>query len=302
MVGVLLSRPMLRAVSSVVCAATLGVLCGGGCGGVGAEGTCPALLSCGGDPSGTWTIQQACEFEAVRPTQPTDVMDFMAQPNTPSIGATLPPPQPQPTQLAPSTSGDWCFGLDYNDSQVKNVSLWHDEPVLQPGSTIVFDSMDHTYTATYQFSTHGPGFNNSTHFAPICLAANGANPPPTCTDLATGLTMYYAAGTSTPQPPNTFNDIKCTTSSSDGGCDCTYYFAVLVVDSGTWSYSGDTIFEQNSNFTYNGQAVKLASPVDTMQVTFCRQDGGGHHTLDLSGARGGSLSGLVGLRTMRLGM
>jgi len=291
MVGVLLSRPVLRAFSSVAATATLGVVFGGGCGGVGAEGTCPALDACGGDPTGTWKIIQACEYEAVRPAQPTDVTDYMG---SPPIPPTLTPPQPQPTQLVPANSGDWCSSLDYNDGTVNNVTLWHDVPVLQPGSEVAFNP-DQSYTALYLFSTQGyPQARNTTHFAPICLTANGGDP--TCTELAAGLTKFYAPGGGTPPPPPTFNNIECTTSPSDQGCDCTYFFALQVIDQGTWSRSGDTIFEQNSNFTYNGGTLKLATPAQTMQVTFCQQGS----TLELSGASGASLSDLIGLRTMRL--
>jgi hypothetical protein len=69
-----------------------------------------------------------------------------------------------------------------------------------------------------------------------------------------------------------------------------------VIDQGTWSKSGDTISEQSSNFTYNGGVLKLASPAQTMQVTFCQQGSG----LELTGANGGSISDLIGLRTLRL--
>jgi hypothetical protein len=291
MVGVLLSRQMVRTLSSVVAAATLGVVFGGGCGGVGAEGTCPALDACGGDPTGTWNILQACEYQAVRPTQPTDVTDYMG---SPPIPPTLTPPQPQPTQLVPANSGDWCSSLDYNDGVVNNVTLWHDVPALQPGSEVAFNP-DQTYTALYKFSTQGYAqARNTTHFAPICLTANGGDP--TCADLAAGLTKFYAPGGGTPPPPPTFNNIQCTTSPADQGCDCTYYFALQVVDQGTWAKNGDTILEQSSNFTYNGAVLKLGTPAQTMQVTFCRQNS----LLQLTGANGGSLSDLIGLRTLRL--
>jgi hypothetical protein len=293
MVGVLLSRPMLGALSTIVAAATLGVVFGSGCGGVGAEGTCPALEACGGDPTGTWSIQQACEYQAPRPTQPTDVMDYMG---TPPIPPTLTPPQPQPTQLVAANSGDWCSSLDYNGGTVNNVTLWHDVPTLQPGSEIAFNP-DQTYTALYKFSTQYPGARNTTHFAPICLTANGGDP--TCADLEAGLTKFYAPGGGTPPPPPTFNNIQCTTSPADKGCDCTYYFALQVVDQGTWSRSGDTISQQNSNFTYNGAVLKLASPAQTMKTTFCRPTSD-TSTLYLTGANGASISDLVGLRTLSL--
>jgi hypothetical protein len=297
MVDVLLIPTLKRALSSVLATAALSAVYAAGCGGKGAEGNCPALGSCGGDPNnlaGTWQISQFCQYQAVRPAQPTDVNDFMG---TPPLPPTLAPPQPQPTQLAPTTSGDWCFALDYNMDTVNNVSLWHDAPLLQPGTTVQFTvnpTTGNLYTAIYIFSTNYEGANNTTHFAPICLTANGGDP--TCADLATGLTKFYAAGNGTPQPPATFNNIQCATSPSDGGCDCTYYYELQVVDEGTWSAAGGTIFEENSSFTYNGQVSKLGTPAQTVQATYCQQG----TRLELSGARGESLSDLLGLRTMVL--
>jgi hypothetical protein len=293
MVGIFLSRAVSRPVSTLVAAAAIGILCAGGCGGVGAEGTCPALDACGGDPTGTWKVVQACQYQAVKPTQPTDVNDYMG---TPPVPPTLTPPQPQPTQLVPTSSGDWCSSLDYNNNTVNNVTLWHDAPGLQNGE-IAFNP-DHSYAAIYTFTTQGAGYRNMTHFAPICLTANGGSP--TCADLTAGLTKFYGAGSGTPPPPATFNDIQCTTA-SDMGCDCTYYFALQVVDQGNWSTSGDTISQQSSTFTYNGSSgvLKLASPAPIVQTTFCRP-ASDPSTLYLTGANGGSISDLLGLRTLSL--
>jgi hypothetical protein len=299
MVDVLLIPTMKKALSSVLATVALGAVYTAGCGGKGAEGQCAALGDCGGDPTGNWKIVEACQYQPVRPAQPTDVNDYMG---TPPLPPTLAPPQPQPTQLVPTTSGDWCLSLDYNMGTVNNVSLWHDAPLLQPGSTVTFIKTAatattpavNTYTAIYIFSTNYPGANNTTHFAPICLTANGGDP--SCADLTAGLTKFYAAGNGTPQPPATFNNIQCVTSPSDGGCDCTYYYELEVVDEGSWSAAGGTIFEQNSSFTYNGQVSKLGTPAQTVQATYCQQNA----SLELSGARGESLSDLLGLRTMLL--
>jgi hypothetical protein len=300
MVDVLLSSTT-RSLCSVLATIALAAFATG-CGGKGAEGACPALDECGGDPTGNWQITEACQYAPVRPGQPTDVNDYMG---TPPIAPTLAPPQPQPTQLAPSTSGDWCFSLDYNMDTVNNVSLWHDAPVLQPGSTISFTSTPATatspvvnnYTAIYSFATNFPGARNTSHFAPICLTANGGDP--SCDDLTAGLTKFYAAGNGTPQPPATFTNIKCLLSASDGGCDCTYLYQLLVVDTGTWSATGGTISEESSNFTYNGQVSKLGSPAQTVELTYCQQSGT-PPTLQLSGANGEGISDLPGLRTMLL--
>ncbi len=302
MVDVLLIPTVRRGLSSVLATVALSGMSTAGCGGKGAEGPCPLIDACGGDPTGNWQILEGCQYLPVRPTQPTDVNDFMSPPLSP----TLAPPQPQPTELAPTTSGDWCFALDFAPPPdgLQNVSLWHDAPRLQPGSTVAFYT-DNTYQAVYLFSTSYPGARNSSHFAPICLTANGGDP--TCADLATALTTFYAAKTAVPAigthpappaPPATFSNIQCVTSTADQGCDCTYVYQLQVVDQGNWSAASGTIFEESSNFQYNGfTPTKLGSPAQTVQASYCRTDA---TTLELSGARGESLSDLVGLRTMLL--
>jgi hypothetical protein len=301
MVDVLLIPTVRRALTSVLATAALSAVYTAGCGGKGAEGQCPLIDACGGDATGSWQMLEAfCQYQPVRPAQPTDVNDFMMMPLAP----TLAPPQPQPTEIVPTTSGDWCSALDFPPPPdgISNVSLWHDAPQLQPGSTVVFNS-DTTYQAVYLFSTNYPGANNTTHFAPICLTANGGDP--TCAELAAGLTKFYAAGNAVPAvgtnpapppPPATFGNIQCTTSAVDEGCDCTYVYQLQVVDQGNWSAADGTIFEESSNFAYNGVPSKLGSPAQTMQAAYCQQG----TTLKLSGARGASLSDLLGLRTMVL--
>jgi hypothetical protein len=299
MVVLLLIPAAKRACSSVVATVALGAVAAAGCGGSGAEGPCTAIDACGGDPTGSWQIAGQCQYAPSRPTQPTDVNDFMS---TPPIAPTLAPPQPQPTQLAATTSGDWCSFLDYNMNTVNNVSLWHDAPHVQPGTTVWFDATN--YQAVYLFSTAFPGARNTTHFAPVCLTANGGSP--TCADLTTALIKFYPAGNAAQPvvptapapaaPPPTFGNIQCVTSPVDKGCDCTYVYQLQVVDQGTWSKSGGTISQESSNFAYNGQVSKLGSPAQTVQASYCQKPG--TSLLQLSGANGESLSNLPGLRTI----
>jgi hypothetical protein len=291
----------------------LGAVCAVGCGG-GAEGGCPALASCVGDPTGTWTATaaDACQYRPVRPAQPADVNSFVGKG---VLAPTLAPPQPQPVMSQQSTSGDWCSALVYSTAMppVSYVTLWHDAPAFA-GGQVSFNS-DHTYSVKLTFSTPGyangegdpdagtgtgapPGAgSNATHFAPICLLAYGATP--TCDDLTQGLTAFYK-----PVPPATasFQNIRCAPA-SDGGCDCSYVYVVVVQDSGTWSVSGDTLLEDSTmgSYSYNGlllttQGAPSQVPAQPMQATFCKQNG----QLLLTGARGSSLSWVTGLRTMKL--
>jgi hypothetical protein len=289
----------------------LGAACAVGCGG-GAEGGCPALASCGGDPTGAWkaAAADACQYRAVRPAQPADVNAFVGKG---VLAPTFAPPQPQPVMLQQSTSGDWCSGLVYSTGMVGYANLWHDAPAFADGQ--VSFKPDHTYGVTLTFSTPGyangggdpdagtgtgaaagPG-SNTTHFAPICLLAYGANP--SCADLSAGLTTFYK-----PVPPSTasFQNIQCAPA-SDGGCDCSYVYVVVVQDSGNWSVSGNTLLEDSTmgTYSYNGlflttQGAPSQVPTQPMQATFCGQNG----QLLLTGANGSSLSWVTGLRTMKL--
>jgi len=270
----------------------LGALAAWGCGD-GAKGGCPALDSCGGNPLGTWSsITDVCQFQPVRPAQPVDVTAFGTI--TPPT-AMIAPPQPNPVVLQQTTSGDWCSSLVYTESpdpEVLNVVLWHDAPLLTTAN-ILF-AADFSYLTALTFSTAGlPVARNTTHFAPRCLLANGA-PSPTCAKLTTALTSFYMSQKPGVIPAN-FDQIRCG-NASDGGCDCTSVYTVAVSDSGTWRAESGTLFQDSTLFLYNGTAVGAQSPATTLETTFCARGG----TLQLTGNRGGSLFGIMGLRTLVL--
>jgi hypothetical protein len=287
-----------RLVSLLTLALALGAF---GCNGQGAKGGCEALPICGGNPAGSWTLANGCEFAPVRPAQPVDVIEFA----TPGPSApTLVPPQPNAVVAQQTTSGDWCSSLVLNpDGTVSNANLWHDAPQLTKASVKLFDT-DHSYLTALTFETEGlPAEANTTHFAPRCLVANGFVPPANaaaltaaCTQLKDGLTAFYK-----PQmdsvPPN-FQDINCTPS-DDLGCTCTYHYHVEVADQGGWAVDQSdptTLLQDSMVFTYNGVVAGGQSPAATIRTKFC-VDGG---LLELTGYNGGSLSGLLGLRTITL--
>jgi hypothetical protein len=279
----------------------LGVLiAASGCGD-GAKGDCPPLDSCGGSPVGTWSvIQDACQYQAVRPGQPVDTMAFG---NITPAAATIAPPQPNPVVAQQTTSGDWCSNLVYVTENpidaVLNVVLWHDAPLLTSASiTFASDNSVNSYLLTgLTFSTARlPVERNTTHFAPRCLAANGATSP-TCAKLTTALTNFYGMTAVQSAKPN-FSEINCVGDAATTGCDCTYVYQVTVSDLGMWKVDGGTLLEDSSTgaYTYNGQQVNALSPLGTIETTFCAQGG----TLQLTGPRGGSLFGVQGLRTLML--
>jgi hypothetical protein len=264
-----------------------------GCNAEGAQGGCPALPVCGGNPAGTWMVTSRCEYEAVRPPQATDVVEFTGM--TGPAAPTLPPPQPSPVVLQQTTSGDWCSSLVINpDGTVSNANLWHDAPALVSGS-ISLIAADHSYLTTLTFSTQDYSVDrNTTHFAPHCLVANGGNP--TCDQLTAGLTAFYAP--QMPGVPANFASIACA-AASDGGCDCTAVYNVQVADMGNWAVDQTdptTLLQDSTVFTYNGVVAGGASPASTLRTSFCVEKG----ALELSGQRGGSLDNLLGLRTMTL--
>jgi hypothetical protein len=259
-----------------------------GCG-QGAKGGCPALDSCGGNPAGTWSVSDVCQYQPVRPAQPFDTTDFTNL--QPPMAPTLAPPQPAPVLLQQTASGDWCSSLDVRpDGRVANANLWHDAPKLVEG-TLTF--IDNSYVTKLKFSTEGfPAQRNTTHFAPRCLVANGGNP--TCQQLADGLTALYAPANAF--VPATFQNIVCT-QAGDGGCDCTYVYVVQVDDGGTYLVNQDgALLQESGTITFNGVQAFQQTPSRAYETTMCAAGG----VLQLSGAHGGALAGLQGLRTMVL--
>jgi hypothetical protein len=269
-------------------------LAAAGCG-KGARGDCPQLDICGGSPVGTWQVSAGCQVPAVRPSQPIDVNEFamtMGMPFPPTIA----PPQPNAVVSSQTTSGDWCSSLVINfDGSVSNANLWHDAPDLSGGKMIFVDDQGaRSYITKLEFTI--PKGQDVTHFARRCLVANGAQAP-TCAKLATALTTFYTPAQASVPP--TFTDITCA-AASDGGCDCTYGFTVVVDDQGTWGIDDNdpTVLLQDSQvLTFNGQQVNSQSSSSTLRSAFCATPG---QRLQLSGLRGGSLSDVQGLRTIAL--
>jgi hypothetical protein len=264
-----------------------GVVCLAGCTGKGSEGTCgDATAMCGstpGDPTGTWTVNGTCVYQADMPNRPMSLTELTTRPLNPSIA----PPQPQPT-----TDGSWCSDLVVTPasstapSQVSSVNLWHDLPTLKVGQ-VAFNS-NSTYSVDLTFAEEGA----STHFTPYCLQYQG-KVAIDCGGLATEMQAFYkqAAG----MHPVAFQNITCQ-SATDEGCDCSYDYSVEVTDAGTWVKSDNLIQESSTQYLYNGQPVMSQAPELSMLATYCQDS----NSLTLSGYEGSNLSELVGLRTLSL--
>jgi hypothetical protein len=255
----------------------------GACTGKGAEGSCGVAADCGGDPSGTWSVQGSCSYEPLAPYRQMSLSEQTLKPQNPS----LEPLQPQPT-----TDGNWCYDLFYNppDSKnpvgdVKTVNLWHGAPALS-GGTVKFDSTDSTYAIDLNFVEKGA----ISHFSQSCITFGGANP--SCTDLAAQITAFYMVNSS---GAVAFQNIVCAQGAPDG-CDCQYDYQVELTDAGGWAKSDNVLVESSVDYQYNMQKVMSQTPTGNQAVTFC-QDG---NSLTLTGYEGASLSLAVGLRTLQL--
>jgi hypothetical protein len=278
----------------------LALLALGGCSSKGTEGTCAAGAVCGGgNPAGTWDVAGRCEYAAAHPDQPLNPQEQAKNPIFPSL---------TPTQAQQTTDGDWCSGLYYSpadtrapdtNSKVKAVNLYHDAPALTDGQ-ITFNTdangLPSTYSATLNFATY-----NVSHFAPLCLQFYGATP--SCGDLATNLTDFYAqaAGMDNSTPPMSnptgYENIVCQ-AASDGGCDCGYDYKVTLTDNGSWSFNGSILTESSapSEYLYNGKLVGTEAASGLMVASTCQSG----DTLTLSGYSGANLENAPGLRVLTL--
>jgi hypothetical protein len=263
-----------------------------GCG-TGSEYGCPVAASCGGDPTGTWAVGGLCQHTPPVPYQPLSLPQYQKRPQDPTINS--PPP-------TPTTSGDWCSGLVYNpptpmtlEGSVASVVPWHDAPPLMSG-TLTFAAATGTSGPLYTVSfTFGPK-RSSTHFGPACLQANGFTP--TCSQLQDELEVFFtnAAATVVGSIP-AYSAFSCTTSSGDGGCDCSYDYQVVVTDQGSWGTDGSVLTAKSLiiQYAYDGAQAASVEPVQPMQATFCVNG-----NLTMTGYQGTSLFDVIGLRSLTL--
>jgi|HubBroStandDraft_1064217.scaffolds.fasta_scaffold64851_1 hypothetical protein len=246
-----------------------------GCSGPGAQGGCPDVAPCGGDPSGFWQIESACEYIPPQPSQPLSYRQYTMNPIDPTLTAVAP---------SPTTSGDWCSGLFF-PGLVSHADLWHDTALWNSG-TMSFDSSSQTYTTSMVFMTPG-----STDFPVACLQSGGFGG--TCSELQSQLNAYYVCGFF--PNPSPYLGIAC---AADGaqGCNCTYTYQVEVVDQGTWTASNGILTQKSDPFTYfyNGVSVLEDAPVSPIAATYCENG----NSLTLTGDHGASLSNIFGLRTL----
>ena len=259
-----------------------------GCKGKGATGGCSGADSeCGGNPIGTWILQDTCAFPVVsRPAQNYDTTRGYFQPET---GATPPA----------MTSGAWCFDLSFDkDGNILTPAQPMPNPdIVVPDSVTtvgrVSFNADHTYQYTLTAESTTPF-----HVARSCFGVNGANI--TCDALAmkqttspSGVNPHYK--NAHPNKPA----FRC--ADAGDGCNCEFDYleadsnASAVGDMGSWTQDGNLIH----HYSIAGQGIFADSSPTTRTVrdaTFCQTG----DSMALTGAHGTAIALKSGLRTLYL--
>lgn len=239
--------------------------------------------ACGGDPSGTWTVVDACRDPVfARPMEVTY--------------------QGQPVEMArvPSpvmASSDWCSSVLLGTSNPPTLALPHDTLAVQ-GGQLSYESDDParpdqgTYTAT--IATVGPG---SIDLSRSCIARGGALL--SCAEVTAALADLATVRPSKPGVPCSdspdqparcqyyvsYTDIACS-DIAGGGCHCAYTVSFAGAFSGRWTAVGGRLSHADASKTLPTEA------------DYCVSDGGA--AMALWGADRTSILDQAGLRTLKL--
>jgi hypothetical protein len=282
---------------------------------------CAELGDCGGDPTGTWSSDDA--------THPGCVDGpYFTQTTVTAAGAAFDPtlygrPAPVAGQSpAQPTLADWCEGLVLQKDRTNilggRVTFVFQDPAITKFSVVY--NPDLTYTA---------GFVRSGRFAQYysetCLTEFGQDPNdcsaiqativmedltgqlknPTCTPAAGGgcscaydsaagrtelsgqaLTCKVSEIIMNREGTNeTFKNVACTPDLSRGGCNCGYDAAFANGDIGVYTVSGNVITNHPQN-----------SADYPSKITFCQQN----DSLQISGFQSSYLYNKAPVRTFRL--
>jgi hypothetical protein len=265
----------------LVSLAALVALAGVALGGLGCQndtGCAEDGTPCAGDPTGSWTLNDACRDPAfAAPLQPTYVGQPVAQARQP---------------VAPTTSSDWCSAVAINAQGVSSFVFPHDTLAVSGTDSHVTYASDGTYQAVIH--TAGPG---EIDLSASCLQRFGV--AVTCDALAAELTDYAARQRTVPsftcsdspdEPAGcayyyTYSGIECTDNGNQG-CACRYDVNFAGTFTGKWSMAGTQLIHFDA---------KKMLPT---QADYCV--GGGGSTLSLWGHDRASLFDEPGLRTLKL--
>lgn len=248
------------------------------------EVTCPANgVPCGGDPSGTWRVANACRDPIFEPPLPTT---YLGQPVEMAR-------QPRPMM----TSSDWCSSIFIGNGGVTSFVFPHD--TLSPsGGQITYVSDDpQQQQGTYEavIDTSGRG---GVDLSPACLQRSGATIA-SCDAVAAALTTFAATKLADPGVPCTdglgqpsqcqfyfsYQNISCA-GSPDAGCRCAYDVSFAGALKGRWVRSGSVL-------THSDLSKMLPSQAD-----YCVANGG--TSLNLWGHDRTSLLNQSGMRSLQL--
>jgi hypothetical protein len=234
---------------------------------------------CGGDPTGTWNVVNACRDPV------------FAQPVPPTY-------QGQPVQMArqPSPvleSSDWCSAVFLGVSASASFTFPHDTLSVS-GGQLVYVS-DGPQQGSYQGSIDTTG-SGSVDLSATCLARSGV--PLTCRMVRDALVALAAVKPARPgmtcsDSPSqvscqfyySYQNIACA-DDSQGGCVCTYDVSFAGALSGRWTASGGVLTHSD------------ASKMLPTQADYCVGSSG--NSLTLWGHDRTSILDQTGVRTLML--
>jgi hypothetical protein len=283
---------------------------------------CTELGDCGGDPTGSWSSNDAAHPVCLDGPYftPTTVTAAGAAFDSTLYGRPSPVAGQSPAQ---PTLADWCEGLVLQKDRTNilggRVTFVFEDPAITKFSVVY--NADRTYTA---------GFVRSGRFAQYysqtCLTEFGQDPSdcsaiqatiimedltgqlknPLCTPAGGGCSCAYDGAAGRAQlsgqdltckvseiimnregTNETFKNVACTPDLSRGGCNCGYDAAFANGDIGVYTVSGNVITNHPQN-----------SADYPSKITFCANQPAG--TLQISGYQNSYLFNKAPVRTFRL--
>jgi hypothetical protein len=240
---------------------------------------------CGGDPSGSWNVVNACRDPVFSP--PVQVT-YLGQPVAMAR-------QPNPMM----SSSDWCSSIVLgSSSSVTAFTFPHDTLSVSGGTiTYVSDSDDpEQRRGTYQavIKTTGAG---SVDLSPACLTRSGTSL--TCDMVTAALVDFAAVSVADPRVPCTdspsepascqfyysYANISCA-QSAGGGCRCTYSVSFAGALNGRW-------IRTSALLTHSDASKMLPSQAD-----YCVDSASG--SMAMWGHDRTSILNQTGIRTLEL--
>ncbi len=239
------------------------------------------IPGCGGDPSGTWNVVNACRDPVfLAPYQPT----YSGQPV-----ATARQPNP------PLASSDWCASLVLGESGITAFTFPHQTLSVSPATQLVY-TRDGQAQGTYQatIATDGPG---QIDLSTTCLTRLGATL--SCDQVTSALQSFAAMRPADPGTPCSdgpdqpgtcqfyfsYSNIACVGLLA-GGCRCRYDISFSATLTGRWQSVGTTL-------VHSSNRKMLPSEAD-----YCVAGNG--QSLSLRGHEQTSLFNQPGIRSLEL--